>query len=473
MTQAQEISGHTLTALGFEPGPWFPQALQALRAHVANSEAGALDEATIRAIVTPIAPEIRPKVALQEPSFVSYLRADGSGLDELNVRAVEATMTEVTKTPTVREAYVMPDACPAGPVGTIPVGGVVAAENAIHPGMHSADICCSVMLTDMGTADPAKVMDAIHEVTHFGPGGRNRETEFPWPDQFRKAFADNRFLSNGKLTQAARSHLGTQGDGNHFAFVGRSRKTGNTCLVTHHGSRGAGANLYAQGMKVAEKFRAAMSPETLRQNAWIPFDSPEGEDYWAALQIIRDWTKANHGVLHDAALGLLGIDGEDRFWNEHNFVFKEGDLFWHAKGATPVARHLLPDTDGRMLVPLNMAEPVLVIRQEGGKAPSKWAPHGAGRNFSRTQHRRQVNGTDAEIFARETKGLDVRFFSGNIDVTELPSAYKDARFVAQEIEHHKLATIADHIDPYGSIMAGDWEKDAPWRKKKWKKRAKA
>ena len=267
-----------------------------------------------------------------------------------------------------------------------------------------------------------------------------------------------------KLLQAARSHLGTQGDGNHFAFVGTSRKTGNTCLVTHHGSRGAGANLYSQGMKVAERFRRAISPETLKQNAWIPFDTPEGEDYWSALQIIRDWTKHNHTVLHDAALGILGLDGEDRFWNEHNFVFKDQDLFWHAKGATPVASRLLPDTDGRMLVPLNMAEPILVIRQNDSNAPSDWAPHGAGRNFSRTQHRKQVNGSDEEVL-RETKGLDARFFSGNIDITELPSAYKDARFVAQEIEAHKLANIADYIDPYGSIMAGDWEKDAPWRKK--------
>ena len=34
-------------------------------------------------------------------------------------------MAEVTKTPTAREAFIMPDACPAGPVGTIPVGGLL------------------------------------------------------------------------------------------------------------------------------------------------------------------------------------------------------------------------------------------------------------------------------------------------------------------------------------------------------------
>ena len=77
-------------------------------------------------------------------------------------------MKEVMKTPTVVDGAVMPDACPTGHVGTIPVGGVVATKNAIHPGMHSADICCSVMLTDYGKVDPKLILDEAHKATHFG-----------------------------------------------------------------------------------------------------------------------------------------------------------------------------------------------------------------------------------------------------------------------------------------------------------------
>ena len=55
-------------------------------------------------------------------------------------------------------------------------------------------------------------------------------------------------------------------------------------MVTHHGSRGFGANLYSKGMKIAERFRKELSPDTLRQNAWIPFDTEEGKQYWEALQ---------------------------------------------------------------------------------------------------------------------------------------------------------------------------------------------
>jgi hypothetical protein len=40
---------------------------------------------------------------------------------------------------------------------------------------------------------------------------------------------------------------------------------------------------------------------------------------------------------------LLFVD-LDRFWNEHKFVFKDGDLFYLAKGATPLCDKYMPDT---------------------------------------------------------------------------------------------------------------------------------
>ncbi|MFT7158784.1 MAG: tRNA-splicing ligase RtcB [Parvicella sp.] len=95
-------------------------------------------------------------------------------------------------------------------------------------------------------------------------------------------------MNNQKIISCARKQLGTQGDGNHFLFIGTSAKTGNTIMVTYHGSRGVGANLYDRGMKVAERFRKEISPETSPQNAWIPYQTEEGQEYWKAFQIIRD-----------------------------------------------------------------------------------------------------------------------------------------------------------------------------------------
>jgi hypothetical protein len=178
------------------------------------------------------------------------------------------------RVPTIVAGAVMPDACPAGAApGTIPVGGVIAAKDAIHPGMHSADICCSMAATVFGDAKPSDLLDAGMTLSHFGGGGRPRGAQVDPPDDVMAAFAANDFLR--PHTSAAIEHFATQGDGNHFFYVGRLASTGELTLVTHHGSRKPGALLYKSGMEVAERFRRDISPETPRHNAWIPADTKE------------------------------------------------------------------------------------------------------------------------------------------------------------------------------------------------------
>ena len=394
------------------------------------------------------------------------INIDAESEDEVaNVEAVRHHMTELMRTPTIEAGAIMPDACPAGPLGTIPVGGVAAARNAIHPGMHSADICCSVMMTVFEDADPRAVLDAAHSVTHFGPGGREEGKRFAMSEDLKERFRANHFLSNPKVLRSAESHLGTQGDGNHFLFVGRSRETGKTAMVTHHGSRGPGALLYKLGMIVADQFRRKLSPKTLKQNAWIPADTEEGEAYWEALQLIREWTKSNHDVLHQATADASGAKHDMRIWNEHNFVFKRDDLFYHGKGATPAWEDFADDASGLTLIPLNMAEPVLVARGRDADHALGFSPHGAGRNFSRSEHkRRSASKTPEEMLREETEGLDIRFFENKIDVSELPSGYKKADAVVEQIDSYGLADIEDYIDPFGCIMAGDMEPF--WKKRK-------
>ena len=458
MSTETTITGHNLIALGFRQGKWMKNAIKHINKNKLEGEALLYYLEQFR-LPDPIALHAKPI------DFAINIRAENK-LEEDNVKTVINSMQTLMKTPTLVSGAIMPDACPTGPDGTIPVGGVAVAKNAIHPGMHSADICCSVMLTDFGKADPKEILDAAHANTHFGPGGRDRDTQFKFPPELLEVFESNSFLNDKQMITIARSHLGTQGDGNHFLFVGTSKKTGNTMMVTHHGSRGPGARLYDKGMKIAERFRKDLSPDTKKQNAWIPFETTEGQDYWDALQIIRDWTKTNHEVLHNAVADALNIAIEDRYWNEHNFVFKDGDLFYHAKGATPLDKKFMPDITGPRLIPLNMSEPVLIV--EGATTANNlgFAPHGAGRNVSRTQHRRSKTGTTMQIFKEETRGLDIRFFSKEIDITELPSAYKDANAVRQQMEEFGLGTVIDEVMPYGCIMAGDWQANAPWRKKK-------
>jgi len=450
------LTGTDLKNWGHTPGPQFRTLLEQAK----GMQDDGMDVAAIRTALdihipkTPTQVELHPEGAIVLQESLAPMDED----EQRNLERVRETMRAVLRTPTVVGGAILPDACPAGPIGTIPVGGVVAAQNAIHPGMHSADICCSLMMTDLGNADPKAVLDAAESVTHFGPGGRPQGQRFTVSLDLLDGFRANPFLNNAKIIRAAQEHMGTQGDGNHFLFVGRSRSTGNTTVITHHGSRGPGAKLYKAGMQAAEKFRRKHSPQTLKQNAWLPADSKEGQAYWEALQLIRKWTKTNHNSIHQATMEAAGATAGERFWNEHNFVFKRGDIYLHGKGATPAWSGFAADADsyGRTIIPLNMAEPILIVRGADASRSLGFSPHGAGRNWSRTEHMRRLGTkTAAQALNEETKGLDVRFHCGKVDASELPSSYKPAAAVSEQIEAFGLAEIVDWIDPYGTIMAGE------------------
>ncbi len=449
------ITGKDIIDLGFKPSKWFKDVITYANANQLSGE-------NLRAYIESVRPQhIDPyDVPLD---FYKNIRAESEEEIE-NVNMVLDAMQELMKTPTLIGGAVMPDACPTGP-GQIPVGGVVIAKNAIHPSMHSADICCSVMMTNFGMMSPKTVLNMAHSITHFGGGGRTAYSDLP--NEMEEKIKSNYFLNSERSLNFAKTHMATQGDGNHFLFVGISNKTGETMMVTHHGSRGFGANLYTQGMKIAEFFRKEISPLTPEKNAWIPYDTEEGKLYWEALQIVREWTKLNHSTIHNATAQNLNIDPIDRFWNEHNFVFKENDLFYHAKGATLLDDKFVPDSkEGLRLIPLNMSEPVLIVKGNTTINNIGFAPHGAGRNISRGQHKKnKAHKTIEQLFHEETSGLDVRFFSNNIDISELPSAYKNADMVKRQMKELGLGEVLDEIMPYGCIMAGDWEIDAPWRVK--------
>ena len=113
-----------------------------------------------------------------------------------------------------------------------------------------------------------------------------------------------------------------------------------------------------------------------------------------------------------------------------------------------------------------MAEPILITRGRDAANGLGFSPHGAGRNFSRSAYFGQNAGkSPADLLAEQAPGIDARYFSGVPDVSELPRAYKNAASMRRQIDKFGLAEVVDLIDPIGNIMAGDWRRDAPWRRK--------
>jgi tRNA-splicing ligase RtcB len=341
-------------------------------------------------------------------------------------------------------------------------------------------------------------MDALVATTRFGPGAR------PQRDWVADAITDeieatkNPFLS--QLAGRAKAQLCDQGDGNHFAYFGAMTVTPQLTtqltgagqaslaralegrsevdvLVTHHGSRDLGAQVYKRGLAAAMTHVAGVASGTPPHQAWLDASSELGNDYWDALQYVARWTKRNHQLVHERTLARLGVTPLAQFGNEHNFVWKRDGLFYHGKGATPAWRS---DAGHPLLglIPLNMAAPILLTLGRDNAEFASFAPHGAGRNKSRTAVLRQLGllglpldeviSRSRRIVDEQTEGLDVRFFYDRPDVSESPMAYKSADQVREQIERFGLADVVGLITPKGCVMAGDYDK--PWLAKKAAKR---
>jgi RNA-splicing ligase RtcB len=179
-------------------------------------------------------------------------------------------------------------------------------------------------------------------------------------------------------------------------------------------------------------------------------------------ELVKDKEQAN------AMFFNMQVNPNLQYWNEHNFVFKDEDMFYHAKGATPMLDKFVPDNEvGLRLIPLNMSQPIIVARKSDNLDNGLgFAPHGAGRNLSRSAHSKTLEGlSPQEVLEREAAGLDIRSYSGELDTSELPSAYKDATKVMEQIQSFELANMVELIQPYGCIMAGQ-APPPPWKIKK-------
>src|SRR3546814_10945654 len=103
-----------------------------------------------------------------------------------------------------------------------------------------------------------------------------------------------------------------------------------------------------------------------------------------------------------------------------------------------------------------MAEPVLIVRDKDADNALGFAPHSAGRNFSRTAHLRSLgNRPTAEAFADKTNVLDPRSSCGIVALSELPPAFRNAAHDWAQIDQFTTADAARTIHLPTYITAGN------------------
>ncbi len=374
---------------------------------------------------------------------IAYRTWGEEGIDE----ASHAQMRQACSVPVAAAAALMPDAH----VGYgLPIGGVLACENAVIPYAVGVDIGCRMKLSVLDLQpetledDFTRYKDSLESGTRFGIGVEHSQRQSH--AVMDRDWAITRVTRERK--DRAWKQLGTSGSGNHFAEFGvltlsdRDEDLGldagrYVALLTHSGSRGVGAAVCSTYSAIAR----SMLPRRyggLARLAWFDLDSEAGQEYWAAMQLMGAYASANHDVIHRLVTDLLGANILAGVENHHNFAWKEvhdgRELIVHRKGATPAAAGELG------VIPGTMADPAFVVRGEGNPESLCSAAHGAGRRMSRRKAK------DTYVWKSVKNDLErkgVRVLSAGAD--EVPGVYKNIHEVMRR--QSDLVTVIARFDP--------------------------
>ncbi len=385
------------------------------------------------------------------PAPVSYRTWGAEGIEPDS----HAQMRQACSVPVAVAAALMPDAH----VGYgLPIGGVLACDNAVIPYAVGVDIACRMKMSvlDLPPATLESRFNAYKEAlqggTRFGVGAEYRQPKsHPVLDQDWSVTRITRTYKDRAWRQ-----LGTSGSGNHFVEFGTltleaaDRELGleagqYVALLSHSGSRGTGAAVCSTYSAIARS-KLPRKHASLGRLAWLSLDDQAGQEYWAAMNLMGDYAAANHEIIHRLVVRLLGAQVVAGVENHHNFAWKEThggrEVIVHRKGATPAGRGVLG------VIPGSMADPAFVVRGLGEPQSLASASHGAGRCMSRTKARDTYN---IKTVKRELEQKGIHILSAGSD--EVPDVYKDIHKVMRQ--QADLVTIVAQFDPKIVRMCDD------------------
>jgi tRNA-splicing ligase RtcB len=441
-----------LTRLGVPLGEPMKQVHEFIKNYVAQGNEGAnLLNELVQIIANPTAffgdPLRAPLArALYKPPFtpraeLAPWRQWGEGLEPEAVKQ----MANACALPVAVAGALMPDAH----VGYgLPIGGVLATQNAVIPYAVGVDIACRMKLTvyDRKANTLAGMRDRLANIledeTRFGVGATfkiHRDHEVMDEDWSVSPVTQ-------RLRDKAWSQLGTSGSGNHFVEFGAFTVTDSSlgippgeylALLSHSGSRGTGAQVCDYYSRRAMA-RHEYLPKELKHLAWLSLDDPDGHEYWAAMNLMGEYAAANHALIHRYIAKKVGASVILDIENHHNFAWKEKhvidgqerEVIVHRKGATPAGQGVLG------IIPGSMASPGFIVRGKGVPASLESASHGAGRVMSRTKAMQSFTWSAVK---KQLAQHGVELLSAGLD--EVPGVYKDI--------HSVMAAQADLVEVLG------------------------
>ncbi|KAA2244829.1 RtcB family protein [Chitinophaga agrisoli] len=467
----KQINGRDLIAIGYTEGrtlgmalellnqPGLPQehdAALALLKQVKEQPEQFLDDEKLEPLATAIIEDanapVDTTIALSEEPK-DYAIYGAAHIDE----GARKQMSVAMRLPVTTAGALMPDAHQGY---GLPIGGVLAANNAIIPYGVGVDIGCRMALTILDIPETHLLQHEdvfkkeLIEHTKFGAGagfhGRYRADHAVLS---RDEFNLTQFIK--QLKDKAWSQLGSSGGGNHFVEWGviefserdealNINKGKYVALLTHSGSRGLGATIAGYYTRLAKQL--CRLPKEAANLAWLDMQSAAGQEYWLAMNLAGDYAAACHETIHNKLAQAIGGTILARVENHHNFAWKETwqgqEVIVHRKGATPAGKGVMG------IIPGSMTAPGFLVRGKGNEDAVNSASHGAGRQMSRTK---AIQNIAKEDFLAILAANNVTLIGAGLD--EAPMAYKDINQVMAA--QRDLVDVVARFSPRIVRMADD------------------
>lgn len=334
-------------------------------------------------------------------------------------------MNNACRLPIAVAGALMPDAH----VGYgLPIGGVLATDQAVIPYAVGKDIACRMRLSILDLPlyslenDKDFLIDVLKKEARFGTDTFKPAREHAIMD----APLWNEHPLLREVKDKARQQLGTSGSGNHFIEFGVLNVYSDTldveqgnyvALLSHSGSRGMGEHIANHYSQLARRLHPQLSDE-LAHLAWLDMNSEPGLEYWNAMELMGSYAAAHHELIHTHISQRLEASILATVENHHNFAWKEQldgrEVIVHRKGATPAGAGVMG------VIPGSMATAGYVVVGKGNPESLFSASHGAGRRMSRAEAAKRFTWEQTEKILKKSKTL---LISGGLD--EAPMAYKD------------------------------------------------
>ncbi len=472
-----KLTGKEIRKIGYPEGPVISVAMNVMEKnfkHMSKEDALKLLSLLLKApenycadeTLRPIAMQLLPSTETGEGEI--ELLKHGVDINIFGQEFIdEGAMHQIyqaSKLPIAVASALMPDAHSGY---GLPIGGVLATENAVIPYGVGVDIGCRMCLSifDMDIKDLSNKESyfarELNEATLFGSGAQFQQASNHEVME-RKEYGEISMLKN--LQGKAWKQLGSSGSGNHFAEFGivdieekdevlGVEKGTYVGLLTHSGSRALGANIANYYTKIAINKRRL--PAEAKNLAWLSLDEQEGIEYWSAMNLAGDYASACHHIIHEKIAKQFHKRPIARVENHHNFAWKEKwndrELIVHRKGATPAGKNVLG------IIPGSMTANGYIVKGKGEHASINSAAHGAGRKMSRTTAMKSIT---QKSMKDELIKHGVKLIGGGLD--EAPFAYKDIDEVMKS--QKALVDVIGKFTP--KIIKMDGAAHKSWKQRK-------